>query len=89
MTKPASPSASLLNRNDKGKRILLWLAFSVVFALGPVFINYLIARDDPAFEWMRWFGRGELFLISSALCADAVGRMWDQKRKQDTLASSA
>jgi hypothetical protein len=60
----------------KGKKLLLWLAFSVVFALGPLFVNFLLVRDKPDFAWVQLFNRGELLLVSAALCADAVGRLF-------------
>lgn len=71
----------------KGKRVLMWLAFSVIFALAPVFINYLIVRGASDFRWIHLLNRGELFLISAALCADAVGRMWGQKAQAGYLSA--
>jgi len=64
---------------EKGKKILLWLGFSVVFALGPLFINFLLVRGQPNFEIIRLYDHGELFLISTALCADAAGRLFNHK----------
>ncbi len=69
---PAKPKS-------KPRAVVLWLAFSVVFALGPLFVNYLLVRDKPTFAWTDLYNRGELFLVSAALCADAVGRMWGQR----------
>jgi hypothetical protein len=63
----------------KGHRILIWLAFSVLFALTPLFVDFLLTRETEAFQLSHLLGRGELLLISAALCADAVGRMWGQK----------
>lgn len=65
--------------SDKGKKVLLWLGFSVVFALGPLFINFLLVRGEPQFELSKLYDHGELFLISAALCADAVGRLFNHK----------
>jgi hypothetical protein len=59
--------------------LLLWAAFSVVFALSPLFVNFLLVRDDPQFEWQKLANRGELFLIAAALSADAIGRVWNQR----------
>jgi len=64
---------------NKTRKVLLWLAFSVIFALGPIFINYVIARDKQDFYWLQLLNGGELFLISAAICADAVGRTLGQK----------
>lgn len=73
----------------KPKKVLLWLAFSVIFALGPIFINSVILRVHNAaandIDWWQLFDQGELFLISGALCADAVGRMWAQKAQSSYL----
>jgi hypothetical protein len=65
--------------SEKGKRILLWLGFSVVFALAPLFINFLLVRGEPDFNLSKVYERGELFLISAALCADATGRLFNHK----------
>ena len=67
------------DEKSKGQKTLMWLAFSVVFALCPLFINYLLIRGKEDFHWLHLLNRGELFLISAAICADAVGRMWGQK----------
>jgi len=32
--------AQTMTPTDKGKKVLLWLGFSVFFALGPLFINF-------------------------------------------------
>jgi len=64
---------------EKGKKLLIWLGFSVIFSLGPLFINFLLVRGEPSFEVTRLYDRGELFLISSALCADALGRLFNHK----------
>lgn len=64
---------------EKSRKVLLWLGFSVVFALGPLFINYLLVRGEPNFDVTRIYDRGELFLISAALCADALGRLFNHK----------
>src|SRR5580658_2743347 len=63
----------------KARKLLLWTAFSVVFALSPLFVNFLLVRDDPQFEWQKLANRGELFLIAAALSADAIGRVWNQR----------
>ncbi len=73
----ASPET--MKPEEKGKKVLLWLGFSVVFALAPLFINFLLVRGEPAFSLTRLYDRGELFLISSALCADAMGRLFNHK----------
>jgi len=64
--------------SEKGKKLLLWLAFSVVFSLAPLFVNFLLIRDKSDFAWVQLCSRGELFLVSAALCADAVGRLFGQ-----------
>jgi hypothetical protein len=64
-------------QKKKGKKLLLWLAFSVIFALGPLFVNFLLVRDKPDFNWAQLYNRGELLLVSAALCADAVGRLFN------------
>jgi hypothetical protein len=64
---------------SKGHRVLLWISFSVIFALCPIFIDFLLTRGSANFQPLRLLSRGELFLISAAICADAVGRMWGQK----------
>jgi hypothetical protein len=63
----------------KARKLLLWTAFSVAFALGPLFVNFLLVRDDPQFEWQKLANRGELFLIATALSADGIGRVWNQR----------
>lgn len=74
-------STHLMSASEKGRKVLLWLGFSVIFALGPLFINFLLVRGDPNFHLTRLFDRGELFLISAALCADAMGRLFNHKGK--------
>jgi len=64
---------------EKGKKVLLWLGFSVIFALSPLFINFLLVRGESHFDYTKLYDRGELFLIAAALCADAVGRLFDHK----------
>jgi hypothetical protein len=66
----------------KGHKVLMWLAFSVLFALTPLFIDFLLTRGKEQFQLLHLLGRGELFLISAAICADAVGRMWGQKTEK-------
>jgi hypothetical protein len=83
----AAKSGTISDGGSKGKRILMWLAFSVVFSLGPVFINYLVVRDNPKIELFDLLNRGELFMLSAALCADAVGRMWGQKAQTGYFSS--
>jgi hypothetical protein len=64
---------------EKAKRILLWLGFSVVFALSPLFINFLMVRGSADFDLTKLYDRGELFLIAAALCADAMGRLFNHR----------
>jgi hypothetical protein len=66
------------SKMKKGQKLLMWLAFSVVFALGPLFVNFLIVREKPDFGWAQLYNRGELLLVSAALCADAVGRLFSR-----------
>jgi hypothetical protein len=66
----------------KGYKVLMWLAFSVVFALTPLFIDFLLTRGNEQFQILHLLSRGELFLISAAICADAVGRMWGLKAEK-------
>jgi uncharacterized PurR-regulated membrane protein YhhQ (DUF165 family) len=71
---------------EKAHRLLLWLAFSVVFALSPLFVNYLLIRERPEFAWTKLYNRGELFLVSAALAADAVARLFSRTGKRNLLA---
>jgi len=73
------------NPNSKLRAVVIWLAFSVVFALSPLFVNFLLVRDKPNFDWTELYNRGELFLVSAVLCADAVGRMWGQRAEAGYL----
>ncbi len=70
---------SRAQQHGKGRRVLIWLSFSVAFALGPLFVNFLLFRSSPTFTWTDLLTRGELFLVSAAICADAVGKMWMQE----------
>jgi hypothetical protein len=65
----------------RAKMLVLWLAFSVVFALGPLFANYLVTRDEASFSWLVLYDRGELFFIAIVLCGDTVGRLFNQKSR--------
>jgi hypothetical protein len=76
----ATPTAATpMPPEEKARKVLLWLAFSVVFALGPLLVNFLLVRHQTGFELTRVYDRGELFLISTALCGDAVGRLFNHK----------
>jgi hypothetical protein len=57
---------------SKQIKIFLWL-FGVVFALLPIGASYVNGRlDDNPPGWVDLLAGGELFLISSAIAADAV-----------------
>lgn len=70
---------------QKEKRVVLWLAFSVLFALAPLFVNFLLIRDHPDFGLSGLYDRGELFLVSSVLAADAVGRLFGRSSNRSLL----
>jgi hypothetical protein len=62
---------------SKTARISLWIAFSVLFALLPLFINFLTLRiSSKAVDWHDLTSRGELFLVAAAISADGLGRLW-------------
>lgn len=62
---------------SKTAKIVLWIAFSVVFALLPLFIDFLMLRiSGKAVDWHNLSSHGELFLIAAAISADALGRLW-------------
>jgi hypothetical protein len=65
--------------SDKLNRLFVWALFGVVFALGPLFANWLLAQDKGHFTWDVLIRKGELFLIAAAIVADAIGRVWSQK----------
>jgi len=59
-------------KNSKQLKVWLWL-FGVVFALLPIGANYVNGSlDHNAPGWIDLLAGGELFLISSAIAADAV-----------------
>jgi hypothetical protein len=62
---------------SKTAKIALWIAFSVLFALLPLFINFLMMRlSGKAFDWHALSSHGELFLVAAAISADGLGRLW-------------
>jgi len=61
----------------KYTRLALWLAFGVVFALAPLFCNFLMLRvDGKTSTIMNLCSRGELFLISAVIAAEALGKLF-------------
>jgi hypothetical protein len=62
---------------SKTAKTVVWIAFSVLFALLPLFINFLMLRiSGRAVDWHALSSRGELFLIAAAISADGLGRLW-------------
>lgn len=60
---------------DRKLKILYWVFFNVLIALSPLAFNYLfhaiITFSNLQIHFL--FSRGELFLISAAIAADAIG----------------
>lgn len=55
----------------------MWVAFGVILALLPLFINFLMLRlSGKPFAWYDLSSRGELFLVAAAISADALSRLW-------------
>src|SRR5579864_9176371 len=72
----AGPNWQLMSRK-KWNRLSLWLAFGVVFALSPLFFNFLMLRvDGKTSTIVDLCSRGELFLISAVIAADALGKLF-------------
>lgn len=67
--------------SKKKNQLLLWLFLGVVFALSPLACNFLLLRVDgkPA-TILELCSRGELFLISAAIAADALGKLFNQSQ---------
>jgi len=68
---------------ERGKRVLFWLGFSVLFSLGPLFVNFLLVREKHhGFNRSyipELYEQGELLVIAGALCADGMGRLLNHK----------
>lgn len=63
-----------------------WLLFNIAFALAPLVCNVLIASltgSQPTF--VNIFSKGELLLISTAVSADAAGRLLTSNSKDRFL----
>jgi hypothetical protein len=65
-------------------RLSKWIIFTVLFSLGPLLANYLVALDEQQVGWGEIIGRGELFVIAAAVTADGLGRIWTAKAVQTT-----
>ena len=67
-------------------RLTRWLVFSILFALFPFFFNMidgiLIGSDVST---TSLFGNGQLFLISTTLCAVAVGELLGVSSTKSTI----
>ena len=62
---------------SKTAKIVLWIAFSVLLALLPLLVNYLMLRvSGTAIDWHDLSSRGELFVVAAAISADGLGRLW-------------
>ena len=59
------------------KKIVQWLFFSVVIATSPIIFNLFksLGRGEEL-SMSLLIGRGELLLISSAICAAAIGELF-------------
>jgi hypothetical protein len=71
---------------SKGLKTFLWLTCSVLFALLPVAVSYINGRANgrpPG--WIDLLAGGELFLISAALAADAIGRAFQGGKRFGVL----
>ena len=66
---------------------MLWFFLSAGFAVAPLFVNYLMLREDTSFTSVNLYDRGELFLIAAVLCADSLGRLLRLKARRGQLAS--
>lgn len=60
-----------------------WIIFTVLFSLGPLLANYLVALDERQMGWGEIIGRGELFVIAAAVTADGLGRIWTEEAVKD------
>jgi hypothetical protein len=63
-------------------RTIMWCAFSVIVSLLPLYVNWLLIRVEAggsALNWYSLFDHGELFLITSALAANSIGRLFSRK----------
>ncbi|WP_263378754.1 hypothetical protein [Granulicella paludicola] len=70
---------------ERWNRLLLWLGFSVLMSLAPLGINFLLVRGEAGFNFAKTYDKGELFLIATALCADATGRLFNHKGNTKVL----
>jgi hypothetical protein len=62
-------------QNSKASRTVLWLFCSIFIALLPIGTSYINGRaggKPPG--WVELLAGGELFLISAAIAADAIGK---------------
>ena len=67
-------------------KLVRWLIFSVTFAIIPFIFKIAsgMIRGIP-FNWESLLGGGELFIVSSTLCAVAVGELFGSASKKNFL----
>jgi len=59
---------------DKYEKLIYWIIFNVFISLLPLLFNYLFLSIQDSFSGLNdLFYRGELFIISAVIAADAVG----------------
>ncbi len=64
------------------ERLIRWFVFSVLVALLPFVWNWIsLVTQEKAATLETMFCRGELFLVSCALCAAALGELIGTGRK--------
>jgi hypothetical protein len=67
-----------MKKQYKTNKLVTWVLFSVVFALLPFLVNYLlgISRGEKITLELL-FGRGEILLASITLCGIALGELFE------------
>jgi hypothetical protein len=69
-----------LPQNDVWTPLLRWLLFSVLIAVLPIGFNgiFMVNRSEPL-VWKSLLAHGELYLISVAVTAAALGEMFGRE----------
>jgi hypothetical protein len=60
---------------NKAQEMLIWLFFTVGFALTPLYANWIVLHTDTHYAWYWLFRHGEIYLVSGAFAADSISRI--------------
>ena len=67
---------------EKMKVIENWLFFTVIIALLPVIFHFIYLQyiSEKELSLLTVLAKGDLFIISVAICADGIGRVFASKK---------